>query len=239
MPTVKNLGTVPLSETKAGTFIERTCIIIHFASGLVCLTNHPCSEVTLNLDGVPKNYNAVQLNLDGTPRWFLNYNLTLGEITEATSDGRSASWLQFGNLAASNNFQDRQITKWANSPGLRGVAVDIYSVHFSPVNDSYLGSYLMYPAEFDGGEFGPIAQITIKPRDTPWASRVPHAKIEGKCAFLRQYKVPGGDCGYTGAEPAGELTCGGTAKNCADRFNLARNGGFYELPKPGREIDYP
>lgn len=243
MPLSRDLGTVPVGATNAGTFIERTCISIKFAAGYVNLTNHPCPIVNLNLDlnldGTPdgaKDYNAISLNLDGTSRYYLQYGFTLGEITESSQDGKSASWLQFDNVAADNNYQDRQFTKWANSPGLRKVAVDVYSVHFDPATDAYLGSYLLFPGEFDGGEFGDIAQITLKMRDTPWAVQMLH-KVNGSCASLRNYR--GVDCGYAGAEPVGQVTCSGSLGDCTLRGNQARHNGHTKLPKPGINIVWP
>jgi hypothetical protein len=239
----KDLGSVPLSSTQANTFLERICLQIKLSTGTVYLTNAVCSVQAISLpppmgDNTVKGYNAVSLNLDGTARWYLQYGVELGEITESTQDGTSVSWVMFDNLAAENNLQDRQFTKWANSPGLRKVPVDVYSVHFNPTTGAYLGSYLLFPGEFDGGEFGPKAQLTLKQRDTPWRVSMLH-QINGTCASLRNYKQVGSDCGYAGPEPAGQLTCSGSIGDCLLRGNQARHNGFTMLPKPGTTISWP
>lgn len=227
MPSPRDLGTIPVLKTQENVLVEAAFVKIELPSpvGVVRFTNLHCGAS-----------GEIDLDIDGATETWKEYDVEVGDITESGEDETTLSWLRFANLAAFNGFDDKQFTKWANSPGLRKVPVDIYLAQFNPATGALLGSFLYFPGEFDGGEFDTYAQIVVKQRDTPWAKIIPYGRVSPTCVYVQNYR--GVDCAYAGAEPGGQTTCGGTRADCELRSNQARFGGFDLMPPLGHEIEW-
>lgn len=223
MPTTRDLGGISDAATQNNNIQVYTFVRLDIASpiGTKCFTNKPCDatgKITLNLRG------------DGSFDWY-EYDVMIGTIKESIEDDSSISYLKFGNLSAQAGLLDRQWTKWSNTPGLRGATVWIYRAQFDPITDAYLGAYLRFYGELGGGTYKEEATITVRTKNADADS--PESCVNATCAFLRYYRGP--DCGFAGAEPAGEVTCDGSRGACTRRSNQLNYGGFDRLAAPGTE----
>jgi hypothetical protein len=222
----RNLGGISDAATQDNVICIWDFVRLDIASpvGTKCFTNKPCDStglITLNLGGA------------GSFDW-LDYDVVVGPVVESMQNAATINFVKFGNVSAQNTLLDKQWTKWASSPGLRGASIYIYRAQFDPITDSFLGGYLRFFGELGGGTFKDEATITVKPKDTTSVKESPDKPIGSLCVNL--YRGP--DCGYTGAEPGVEVTCDFSRGACNRRANELNFNGFDRVPADGAEQEW-
>jgi hypothetical protein len=158
--------------------------------------------------------------------WNGERGFTVNGLTQSRTDPLSVTYLEVFNL-------DRYFTNAANTPGIKGTLVEIFVGEFD-YNSVWLGSYKVFEGTVDDHSLRSIASITIKPHHTPWGYL--WLSIMQNATCHNNYRGP--YCKYAGAEPPGQVTCGRTRQNCADRSNLANYNGFDLSPKANEILDW-
>ncbi len=159
MTDLRDVGTVADARFDDSQIEIREFVKVDFGSPVLRYTNKP---------------GGLTADIDGSSETWTEFPLTIGPIQQGRDTALDVSWVRFADADGDNLWVGYLV-----DPGIRQIPCVIYRAHFSVVDGSLLGSYVLYDGEMDEGrDDGSGVRIVLVPSADrtliPGRSFLPH-----------------------------------------------------------------
>jgi len=113
----------------------------------------------------------ITANIDGTSQLWSSDMMLMN--VEGIEQGEKQT-LSSASFSVGNAADPPLWSQWAQSPGLRSAAVQIYRVQFNAAG-SLVASVKRYDGRVDAQEIDTIAHLFLTPHNRPWSRQAPYA----------------------------------------------------------------